>query len=93
MDLMAIGVILGAARVWDAINDPLVGMFIDRAHTSKTAKRCARYLKWMPIPIGIMAMMMFVNVGLEGWLMVAFVTGMYFFGIPSIPSRISPNGA
>lgn len=77
MDLMAIGVILGAARVWDAINDPLVGMFIDR-HTFKNGEKMRPYLKWMPIPIGIMAMMMFVNVGLEGWLMVAFVTGMYF---------------
>ncbi|HOB64797.1 MAG TPA: MFS transporter, partial [Clostridia bacterium] len=56
MDLMAIGVILGAARVWDAINDPLVGMFIDR-HTFKNGEKMRPYLKWMPIPIGIMAMM------------------------------------
>ena len=29
IDTLLIGTILGAARVWDAFNDPIVGVFVD----------------------------------------------------------------
>lgn len=77
-DIMAVGVVIGAARIWDAINDPLVGIFIDR-HTFKNGEKMRPYLKWTPIPIGILAMFMFIDVGLESGLMLVFVTVIYFF--------------
>lgn len=77
LDIMAIGVVLGAARIWDAINDPLVGIFIDR-HTFKNGEKMRPYLKWFALPIGVATMLMFTDVGLEGTAMLVFITAMYF---------------
>lgn len=41
------GTMMGVVRVWDAINDPLVGTLIDR-HKFKTATSCIRTLANWP---------------------------------------------
>ncbi|MBR5753004.1 MAG: MFS transporter, partial [Clostridia bacterium] len=43
---MALGWIMALARVWDAVNDPIMGNFVDRTHT-KWGK-CRPYLIFGP---------------------------------------------
>ncbi len=56
---IAIGVISVVARIWDAINDPMMGTVVDRTR-SKWGK-CRPYLIFMPIIIGIVTILCFVN--------------------------------
>ncbi len=56
---MAISVIFAVARVWDAINDPMMGSIVDRTR-SKWGK-CKPYLMFVPIPIGIITILTFCN--------------------------------
>jgi len=55
----AVSVIIFVARIWDAINDPMMGTIVDRTHT-KWGK-CRPYLIFFPIIIGVMTVLCFVN--------------------------------
>ena len=46
------------ARVYDALNDPIMGSIVDRTRT-KWGK-CRPYMKWMAIPIAIMTILCFL---------------------------------
>lgn len=46
----AAGILMLVARVWDAINDPMMGMIIDNTH-SKHGK-CRPYLLYCAVPAG-----------------------------------------
>lgn len=48
------------ARLWDAINDPLWGNIVAKKKPNKDGKY-RPYIKWFAIPIGIMAMLCFVD--------------------------------
>ncbi len=56
---MAISVITGVARVWDAINDPMMGTIVDRTR-SKYGK-CRPYLFFVPGIVMITTILTFVN--------------------------------
>lgn len=56
---MAISVITGVARVWDAINDPMMGTIVDRTR-SKYGK-CRPYLFFVPGVVCITTILTFVN--------------------------------
>ncbi len=66
---MATGVIFALARVWDAINDPMMGTIVDKTHT-KWGK-CKPYLMFVPALIMIITILTFVNsqysASLPGW--------------------------
>ena len=47
-------------RLWDAINDPLWGMIVAKRKPSKDGK-FRPYLKWVSVPLGISAMLCFVD--------------------------------
>ncbi len=56
---MAISVIMAIARVWDAINDPMMGTFVDK--TKSKWGKCRPYLIFMPIIIMIGTILCFAN--------------------------------
>jgi len=61
----AVGVIMLIARVWDGINDPIMGSIVDRTHTPHGKYR--PYLLWGIIPLAISTVLVFVNFGLSGF--------------------------
>ena len=55
----AVSAIIFAARIWDAVNDPMMGTIVDRTHT-KWGK-CRPYLIFFPAIIGAFTILCFVN--------------------------------
>lgn len=59
-----VGYITGISRIWDAINDPIVGALIDRHIFKKTGEKLRPFLVYLPPVIGIMSLLMFMDFGL-----------------------------
>lgn len=82
-----IATIMLIARVWDAINDPLMGVIADR-----TRSRWGSYRPWAffaTIPMGIFLILTFTNVGLTGGAKVIYCAAMYIlFGMSNTASLI-----
>lgn len=54
------------ARVWDAVNDPMWGAFVD-SRPKKEGGRYRRFMKYFCLPMGMAAVLMFVKIpGLSG---------------------------
>ncbi|MCH5321581.1 MAG: MFS transporter [Eubacterium sp.] len=91
----AIGVIVAVARVWDAVNDPMMGTIVDRTRT-KWGK-CRPYLIIFPAIIGAMTILCFVNgiyteatTSLQrgviiGWAAVSYIIWGMLFTVCDIP--------
>lgn len=56
---MAISIFMAAARVWDAVNDPMMGTFVDK--TSTKWGKCRPYLLFCPAVILIITIGTFCN--------------------------------
>ena len=56
---MALGWIMTIARIWDAVNDPMMGTIVDKTRT-KWGK-CRPYLIFFPVIIGIVTILAFLN--------------------------------
>ena len=61
-DMRVIAIVLTVARIWDAVNDPLMGVLIDR-HRFKNGEKLRPWLRIAPIVAGISAMLMFLKPG------------------------------
>lgn len=70
----AVGTLFFVSKLWDAVNDPLMGALADRTNTRHGKYR--PYLLWMALPYGLMGYLMFANPGLDdtGKLVYAWVT-------------------
>ncbi len=73
--LGAITAIMVAARVFDALNDPIMGNIIERTRT-----RWGKFKPWLVIGILTTAFVIYAtfNTKLQGWQFVAFFGVMYF---------------
>ena len=69
------GIILLIARIFDAINDPFMGLIIDRTNT-KWGK-CKPYMLFTPIPIVIFTLLMFAPFRLSGGWTIAYASIIY----------------
>ena len=82
-----IATIMLIARVWDAINDPLMGIIADH-----TRSRWGSYRPWAffaTIPMGIFLVLTFTNVGLTSTAKVIYCGAMYIlFGMSNTASLI-----
>ncbi len=57
---MAVAYLMLGTRIFDALNDPIMGSIVDKTRT-KWGK-CRPYLKWMAIPIAVMTIVCFLPV-------------------------------
>ena len=57
---IAVSAIMGISRVWDGINDIIMGTVVDKTHTRWG--KCRPYLKFVPIPIAITTILMFMPI-------------------------------
>lgn len=100
IDIAVVGVILTACRVWDALNDPVMGVIMER--TRSRWGKCRPYLKYMPVPVAIITLLLFMPI--SDWPMGAKITYLvmiYFLWSPiytlcdiplwSLPSRMVPD--
>lgn len=55
---VAVALLMLCTRIFDALNDPIMGSIVDRTRTPWG--KCRPYLKWMAIPIGIMTLACFL---------------------------------
>jgi len=71
---MAAGVIFLVARIWDAFNDPIMGLLVD--HTKSKHGKARVYLLYGSLPLGIMTVLMFFvpNFDSTGKLIYATIT-------------------
>lgn len=72
-----VGYITGISRIWDAVNDPLVGALIDRHTFKKTGEKLRPFLLLLPPIIGIMSLLMFTDMGLGSVGTVIFILACY----------------
>lgn len=66
-------------KVWDGINDPIVGSFIDK-HTFKNGEKMRPFLRYTPLPVGVFSVLLFLVFSTEEsllWLRVAYFVIMY----------------
>lgn len=70
------GVVMGIVRVWDAINDPLVGTLIDR-HKFKNGNKLHPYLGKLAVIIGILTLLLFVDFGVSETAAVLIILFVY----------------
>ncbi len=103
LNAMFVIMLMLLARVWDAVNDPMMGMIMDR-HTFKKG-RMKPYPAATAVPIAVLTVLMFVNPGFDTkeksvWLYI-FVAVVYVLwgmiytlsDVPfwSLPNVMTPN--
>lgn len=70
-------VIMGIARVWDAMNDPMMGVMVDR--TKSKEGKCRFWLKYFSVPAGVCLFLSFFVPGLSGTSKIIWVAVTYIF--------------
>ena len=70
----AVGTLFLVSRIWDAINDPMMGAVADR--TKSKYGKFRPWVKWTAIPFGIMAVLMFTtpDFSVQGKIIYAYIT-------------------
>ena len=70
------------ARLWDAVNDPIIGSFPDRWRLGKGKDKFTPWIKLFMIPLALSGVLCFSAVPFEGVLLHAWVAFAYvFFGM------------
>ena len=70
------------ARLWDAVNDPIIGSFPDRWRLGKGKDKFTPWIKLFMIPLALSGVLCFSAVPFEGVMLHAWVAFAYvFFGM------------
>ena len=81
------------ARLWDAVNDPIIGSFPDRWHIGKSKDKFTPWIKLFMIPLALSGILCFSNVPFEGVLLHAYVAFAYILFGMSYTGTSMPFGA
>lgn len=94
---ISVGTLMLVARVWDAVNDPMMGIIVDKTKTKWGKLR--PYLLGVAIPMAVFTILTFINVNLStqaklvyayltyiGWGMVYTVSDVPYWGLSSAMS-------
>ena len=77
LPMAAVPVLMGAARIWDTVNDPIMGILIDRTKNGKRG-RMRKYFFYFTIPMGIFTALLFAAPDLSNAWKGVFAVGTYF---------------
>ena len=79
LTLAMTGVVLSATKVWDAVNDPMMGLIVDRTRTKRG--KCRPYILWTVIPVVLTTSMLFfpVNFGQKGNFAYAIIAYLLYY--------------
>ena len=99
LPLMFVLLLMLLARVWDAINDPIMGIIVDR-HETKWGK-LKPYILFAAVPVTVLTLLMYSSPSIEGKKLMIFSAIVYVMwgmmytmaDVPfwSIPNVITPN--
>ncbi len=72
-------VLLLLMKIWDGVNDPIVGAIVDR-HRFKNGEKLRPLLKYTPVPVGVFTVLLFIVFSTSEsllWLRVAYFVIIY----------------
>lgn len=72
-----VGKIMTASTVWDAVNDVMIGGYIDKRQ-HKPYQKLRPYLLFFPPIIGVLGAMMFIDIGASDIVKLIYLTACYF---------------
>ncbi len=81
------------ARLWDAINDPIIGSFPDRWRLGKSGDKFKPWIKLFMIPLALSGVLCFSKVPFEGIMLHAWVAFAYILFGMSYTGTSMPFGA
>lgn len=81
------------ARLWDAVNDPIIGSFPDRWRIGKSGDKFTPWIKLFMIPLALSGILCFSAVPFEGVMLHAWVAFAYVFFGMSYTGTSMPFGA
>ena len=87
------GTLFLVARLWDAINDPIMGSFPDRWMIGKSGDKFKPWIKIFMLPLALSGVRCFFNVPLEGIALHAYVAFAYVLYGMSYTGTSMPFGA
>lgn len=95
LPLMFVMLLMLLARVWDAINDPLMGMIVDRRTTKRGKMK--PYILYAVVPIAVLTVLMYLSPNLStnammvycavvyvAWGMMYTMADVPFWGLPNV---------
>lgn len=99
LSLAMTSIVLSATKVWDAINDPLMGMIVDKTRTKMG--KCRPYVFWMTFPVILVTALLFapVDFGQNGNFAYAIIAYLLYYTIytaldipyQGLPSLVFPE--
>ncbi len=72
---ITVGLIMLFIRVFDALNDPIMGSIVDRTRTKYG--KCRPYLLWTPVPIAAFTVLLFIPLKPDTTATIAIMTTLY----------------
>lgn len=96
IDAKWMGTLFVVARLWDAINDPIMGSFPDRWQIGKSGDKFKPYIKIFMFPLAMSGILCFVDVSawnLSGFALHAWVAFVYILFGMSYTGTSMPFGA
>lgn len=81
LSLAMTSIVLSVTRIWDAVNDPLMGMIVDKTHTKMG--KCRPFVFWMSFPVVLVTALLFapVSFGQKGNFAYAIIAYLIYYTV------------